>query len=120
MFNPQELLLKILTIIGYSDNKEEFVNQFIVNIHLQAFLDLILTLPIDRQEEIKLSLARSSQYPDRVTRILVSYFSQVQIQDAFEAASKDSIGKYIEAISDTLSNQQRQELSKIFEGRLTT
>lgn len=110
----QDLLLKILTIIEYSDSKEEFVSKFIVNLHLQVLLDLISTLPLDRQEEIKFSLARSSSHPDKVTRTLSTYFSQEQIKDAFEVASRDSVGKYIEAIDDALSNRQRQELAKVF------
>ena len=100
MFNLQDLLLKILTIIEYTDDKEEFVNQFIINVHLQAFLDLILTLPIDRQEEIKLALARSSQYADKMTRILSTYFSQTQILDVLEAVSRDSVGKYIPTFNE--------------------
>ncbi len=113
MINPQDVLIKILTTIDYTDNKEEFVNQFIINIHLQAFLDLISTLPIDRQEEFKLTLARNSKYADKIKRILSTYFSQAQIQESFEVASKDSIEKYIKAINDTLSNHQRQELAKL-------
>jgi hypothetical protein len=113
MFNLRDLLLQILTIIEYSDSKEEFVNKFITNVHLQALLDLISTLPVDRQEELKLSLARSSNHQDKVTRTLSIYFFQEQIQDAFEAASRDSIEKYLEAIDDTLSNDQRQELVKL-------
>ena len=113
MINPQDLLLKILTIIEYSDNKDKFVDEFILNIHLQTFLDLISTLPTDKQEELKLILARSSNHADKVTRTLSIYFSQAQIKGAFEVASRDSIEKYIEAINDTLSNDQRQELIKL-------
>ena len=113
MLNIQDLLLKILNIIEYSDSKEEFVNKFITNVHLQALLDLISTLPLERQEEIKFSLARSFDQADRVARTLGAYFSQEQIKDAFEATARDYVEKYLEAIDDTLSNDQRQELAKL-------
>lgn len=115
MIIVKDLLVKILTTIGYSENKEEFVNQFMLNIHLQSLLDLISTLPTDKQEEIKSTLARSQNHVDKITRTLSSYFSKTQVQDALEVTSKNSIEKYIEAINHTLSASQRKELAKIFQ-----
>ena len=110
---PHDLLLKILTTIGYSNNKEEFISEFIININLQSLLDLISTLPTNEQEEIKKNLARSANYVDKTTRTLNSYFSKIQIENALEAASKNAIKKYIECINHALSTHQRQQLAKI-------
>ena len=113
--SPQDLLLKILNIIGYSDDKQKFINQFMLNINMQALLDLISTLSTDKQEEIKTILARSANHPDKITRAISAYFSQTQMQQAFEATSKKTFKEYIESIDHTLSVHQKQELAKIFQ-----
>lgn len=87
-------------------------------INLQALLDLISTLPIEKQEEIKAILARSANHIGKITRTLNAYFSQTQIRDAFEAVSKKTFEEYIKAINHTLSTSQRQELTKIFQDNL--
>lgn len=116
MFNtPHDLLIKILEVIDYSDDKDAFISEFTKNVHLQSLLDLISTLPADKQEEIKTKLTPNVNDADKVASTLSAYFTQSQMQDALEAASKDAMTKYVETISPTLSAPQKQELATTFQ-----
>jgi hypothetical protein len=91
---PQALLLKVLEIIDYSDNKEAFVEEFIKSIHLQSLSDLISKLNPDKQEELKTKLKTNINDADKTANILNAYFSQSQIRDALENASKNAMAEY--------------------------
>ncbi|VVB85921.1 Uncharacterised protein [uncultured archaeon] len=112
---PQDLLLQILKIIDYSDNKEAFVEEFIKNIHLQSLSYLISTLSPDKQEEVKTELTMNKNNSDKVASTLNAYFSQSQMQDALKNASKSAMTEYIKTINPTLSATQKQQLSKAFQ-----
>ncbi|MBI4084827.1 MAG: hypothetical protein HY431_02875 [Candidatus Levybacteria bacterium] len=112
---PRDLLLKILEVIDYSDDKEAFISEFIKNVRLQSLLDLISTLPTDKQEEIKTKLTTNVNDADKVASTLGAYFTPSQMQDALETASKDAITKYVETINRVLSVSQKQELANTFQ-----
>mgnify|MGYP001582613593 CR=1 FL=1 len=112
---PNDILLKILDVIDYGDNKHAFIDEFIKNVQLQSLLDLISTLPTDKQEEIKTKLSTNVNDADKVASTLGAYFTQSQMQDALEVASKNAITKYIETINGTLSVSQKQELANAFQ-----
>jgi len=112
---PHDLLLKILKVIDYNEDKEAFISEFIKNVRLQSLLDLISTLPTDKQEEIKAKLTSNANDAVKVTSTISAYFTQSQMQDALETASKDAITKYVETINHTLSVSQKQELANTFQ-----
>lgn len=97
------ILLKILEAIDFNQDKETFVAEFLKNIHLQSLIDLIKTLPSDKQEEIRSQLSAKPDDPKRISEILGNYFSQDQMQESLKNASKEAISNYIQYISETLS-----------------
>lgn len=110
MNNPKNILLKILEIIGYSDNKEIFADEFLKNIQAQSVIDLIQSLPQDKQSQIKKQLLTNPNDPNKVADVLKLYFNNEQIQEALKNASKTAMEEYIEAISPTLSSTQKNNL----------
>lgn len=120
MDSAKKILLKILETIDYSDDREKFADEFIKNVHLQSLLDLISTLPTDKQEEIKTKLSANANDSNKITSLVSTYFSQQQMQDALETSAKKAVTKYIETIDHTLSTIQRQQLADTFQGLRTT
>lgn len=115
--NHKEILLKLLEVIGYKDDKDAFVSEFERNIHLQSIADLVRSLPLERQEEVKQKLNQDPDSPEKGAAILKSYFSEPQILDALESAAKNSLTKYIQAIRLTLTDLQRENLKKFSRNR---
>lgn len=111
----RELLLKILNIIGYTGNKESYIDEFLRNIPLLALEDLILTLLPQTQQEIKQKLADNYQDPEMVAIIVREYFSDLEFEEALKDAAKNSITNFIQKINPTLSDTQREEILKLFE-----
>jgi ABC-type transporter MlaC component len=111
---PREILLKILEIIGFEDDKEAFVDEFLKNIQLQAVADLIQTLPTERQTEIKDQLAKNSNNPAGIASILNQHFTQTQVGEALQLAAKKAMTGYLEAIKPTLSPAQKEGLVDLF------
>lgn len=108
--NNHNILLKILEIIGYSDNKNEFVDEFLKNIQMQSVIDLIQSLPQDQQSQIKKQLSVNPNDPNKAADVLKSYFNNEQIQEALKNASKTAMEEYIKAINPTLSSTQKNNL----------
>jgi len=111
----KNILIKILETINYSEDKDEFVAEFLKNIQLESLLDLINTLPSNKQEDIKNQLSKSSDNQKKVAEILEIYFLQDQIQQSLENVSKNAVIKYIQTISQTLSDSQRANLIEVLE-----
>jgi hypothetical protein len=61
----REILLKILDAIGYADNKDDFINQFVGVIYSQSIIDLMHSLPASDQEKMKLELSGSNENPEK-------------------------------------------------------
>lgn len=109
MDNPLDTIVKVLEIIGYKGDKQKFVNQFIENSQKQAVIDLVDTLPADKQAQLKqqLSTASENQIPDN---ILQNYFTKDQYLEALTKATKVSFGSFLETIQSSLTESQTENL----------
>lgn len=107
--DPEGILLKLLDIVGFSSDKHKFINEFLTNIKLEALLNLAESLPGDRKQKLK-ELAHSSTDPEKVIDNLRGYFSESEIEHEIQEVSQNAIKKYIEAISQTLSSSQKDQL----------
>jgi phage host-nuclease inhibitor protein Gam len=110
MNNYKDILLKILDAIGYADDREAFVNEFIGNVQKQAVVDLIQTLPADKQEEIKKEFSSAAGNPEKIAEVVKKYFTEDQMRKALEEASKNAVIDWMDAVKDTLSDAQRTKL----------
>lgn len=110
--DPKTLLIKILTVIGYEEDKDQFADRFLQNIRLQSLVDLLSTLPADRQEEVKAGLVSAADNPEALAKTVTAYFPETQLREALEEAAKESITAYLQRISPTLSPVQREALAR--------
>src|SRR5476649_1245134 len=110
MNDTKAILLKILEIIGYTDDKEAFATEFTNNIQMQSILDLIETLPADQQAGVKQKLTDSANNPEAIASILKEHFTQEQLQQSLQKSAKQAFTEYIQAISTSLSTEQKQNL----------
>ncbi len=110
LMNNHNILLKILEIIGYSENKEAFVDEFLKNVQMQSVIDLIQSLPQDKQSEIKDQFSKIQNDQNKASDLLKSYFTEEQIQEALKNSSKTAMEEYIKAINPTLSSTQKNNL----------
>ena len=111
MNDPKAFILRILEIIDYSQDKEKYATEFLQNVSLQALLDLIDTLPQDKKDQIQKQMVSVGNDSEGVDTILKSYFTQIQIQDSLQNASKNAVTEYMKAIDPTLSETQRTNIA---------
>jgi hypothetical protein len=114
MNNPKEILLKILEIIGYTDDRNLFTEEYIKIIQLQGIADLIQSLEDEQQTQIKKQLSVHAKNFDKIQEILQAYFSSRQLKEALENASKTTMENYIRSIDTSLSQEQRKNLISLF------
>lgn len=104
MQTANEILLRILEIVDYQDDKDKFVESFLKNITGQTFFDLVKTLPDDKQKGIELKEGQSA------FEALRKSFSEEQIQEAEKNASSTATQKFLEEIYPSLSEVQKGRL----------
>lgn len=109
------VLLKILEVINYTEDKEGFTKEFEKNIKIQTIFDLVRSLPNEKQDELKKRLIEVDDNPEKTVEILKEYFSADKIQEEIENITKNSFSEYIETILPTLSASQTDSLQKILE-----
>lgn len=114
MDNAKTTLFKILEIIDYQDNKEKFVEEFLKNLQLQSFLDLMQALPEDKRPEIEKQLQNASNNPGELASKIKTYFNEEQLKKSLENTTKNALANYIQAIQSSLSVMQKDNLAKLF------
>ena len=111
MNDPKAILLRILDIIGYSDDKEKYATEFLQNVSLQALLDLINTLPQDKKDQLQEKIAQIGNDTTKMQEELKAYFTDSQLEQAIENSAKNAVTEYMKAIDPTLSETQRTNIA---------
>lgn len=114
MSDPKQILIRILEIIGYSEDKDKFATEFLQNVSLQSLLDLFNTLPQDKKDQLQKDVSLVGNDPQKLQGILKNYFTEEQINTALQNSSKNAITEYIKTIEPTLSDPQKQSLANYF------
>lgn len=109
------ILLEILDAIGYSDDKEAFITEFIKNIQLLSIQYLIKAMPSQSQKEINGKLFVAGNDYEKISVILQSFFSPEQIHDSIKNTAKDCVMEFISAVHDSLTDAQRNKLITVLE-----
>jgi hypothetical protein len=112
MNDPKTILLKILEIIGYQGNSDEFADQLMAAIDAQLVLDLFNRLPEDSQKQLQSSLSSDPQNLNPLGESIKSHFSSSDIQTALQDISQKTITDYLQAVIPTLSPVQQNQLSQ--------
>lgn len=113
MIKPKNFIIEILQAVRYEDDKEAFANEFLLNIYQQSLSDLINSLPENRQSEISTRLSGSLDSQNEMLKNLELYFDKFQIEEIFKKNSTKAVGDYVESITPTLSQSQREHLAEI-------
>lgn len=109
----KDFLVKVLTIIGYKEDKEAFAEKFITLCNQETLTDLLASLPQEKQKTITDRILEIEN-ADQVAKILTEYFTSEQYKSAQQKALSAIMTKYLEAVTPTLSEQQLKELSSFF------
>jgi hypothetical protein len=114
MNDLKNILLKFLEAIEYSDDKEEFIDNFTTIIYLDSVETLLVTLPEDKQALIKeqIGLAKSTE---ELMTVVNSNFNQQSFQDAVTAASQKVFSEYLDEIKDVLTDEQRSKMQQFLQ-----
>ncbi len=100
-----DILLEILTIIKYQNNKEKFVKEFEALNRLDAMACIIDTLPGYVQEKIK----SSNNDVEEMKKLIPTNEYIV----TYEKVSVEALRKFLEDISSVLTLQQKEQITKL-------
>ncbi len=114
MNDSRAILLRILEIIGYSEDKEKFATEFLQNVSLQALLNLFNTLSQDKKDQLQQKMQSIGNDAVKMQEELKTYFTQEQLEQAIENSAKNAVTEYIKTIEPTLSDSQKQNLANYF------
>jgi predicted lactoylglutathione lyase len=114
MNDLKNILLKFLETIKYSDNKEEFINNFTTIIYLDSIEALLITFPQDKQSLIKQQLS-SAKSTEELMVIVNSNFNQQSFHDTVAATSQKVFNEYLDEIKDVLTDEQKSKLQQFFQ-----
>ena len=106
----KDILIQVLTIIGYEDDKDLFADEFIKLCQDQALIQLINSLPEKKQLLLKQELTQT----EKTDETLQKYFTTKKFNDAVEKSIQEQFQSYLQEIYDTLSNEQKNNLDKLF------
>jgi hypothetical protein len=110
MYN--DIILQLLTIIEYKDDKEAFVADFTRLINNQALVDLVSALPDAERVKAEEKLSHVDSQESFVSAVH-TYFNDTQIQTALDNAAANAITQWISSIAPTLNDDQKQKLVKL-------
>lgn len=114
MIDSKQILLRILEIIGYSEDKDKFATEFLQNVSLQALLNLFNTLSQEQKDKIQQQITSANDDASKIQQALNQFFTQDQLAQAIENSSKNAVTEYIKTIEPTLSDPQKQSLANYF------
>lgn len=100
----KDALSDLLEIINYQGDREKFVDEFLNLNQKEALVNLIEKLP----EETKMELENSSD-----PLLLEKYISKEEIAEEYTKVSAKALAKFIEAVSSTLNDTQKDKISNL-------
>ncbi len=95
---PQEIIVNILDIIGYGDEKIAFADEFLTLCQQRAVTDLYNSLPQDK---------RAGKDPGQVIKKI---FTPAQSLEAIQKTTEKMLNEYLETIYPKLSEEQTKNL----------
>lgn len=110
--NPEEILSKVLQLIGFEGDKKDFIDKFLIVCQQQALADLIEGLPPEKQEELnqKLSQPEIGEDIDKVKQIVEGYLTPEEYASALEKATAKVFQQFLQEMTTDLTPDQSQEL----------
>ena len=104
-----QILTKVLTIIDYQDDKQQFIDQFSSQCIRLAIITAIDSLPKEKKDEL-LKQINSKQSLEETRGILQKYISEKSFQEYVMQTSQKQFEDYIETIIPKLTQVQKSTL----------
>lgn len=114
MTDPKEIIIKILEIIDFEEDKEEYAKKFIQVCEEQAILELLKGMSDEKREELAGRVTEENTDKEN-SKILKEYFSEKDYSQALESASERVFRDYLDTIEPTLSPEQKEKLEKFLD-----
>jgi len=108
--DPKAILLRVLTIIDYKDDKNAFAENYIKAIAELTIAQMIGTLAPERKKQLDIELTdvKDSDIFQEITR---KYFPREAFEKQLGQVSQETFTNYIETIYPTLSPEKQEELT---------
>lgn len=111
----REIIVGVLDIIDYTDDKEAFVKQFMTAAQLQTVFDLGATLERPRQDELDEALVGAGQDPDARGAAVSKFFTPDEIQAASAQAVVNELADFLKTIEAGLSEDQLRQIAELLQ-----
>lgn len=108
--SPTQVINKVLEIIDYQENKDQFTHNLLKLCDKQAFMNLVKMLSNDQQ----VLLSKDLSTEDNSAQVMENYFNDRQKYDALKDATAQIIEEYIRTIMPTLNKDQLIKLEEHF------
>ncbi|MFA6005909.1 MAG: hypothetical protein WC775_05505 [Patescibacteria group bacterium] len=109
--DAKQILLQILEIIGYGENREAFAADFMNLCAQEAMADMIDKLTDEQIEAIQQKLAGSQSVED-TRAALAEFYTGDDYMKALAASCNKSLTEFITTVLPTLSPEQGKKLSE--------
>ncbi|MDD5147572.1 MAG: hypothetical protein PHV63_03460 [Candidatus Daviesbacteria bacterium] len=106
---PKDIIIQILDLVGYGENKERFADELLSLCQQQALVDLVKSLPEEKQILLEKTLSQQPN-PQNIDQVLKENFSEEEILEALKKATQNTIQAYLQTISPHLSDLQKNNL----------
>jgi hypothetical protein len=110
----KQAVVQILDAIEYKEDKKAFVDDFIRITNSQALVDLVQSLPTEKQAEADKEIAEADSQ-ESFQKAVQKYFTDAQVEKAIDIASQRAVTEWLKAIDPTLTDQQREKLLALSE-----
>lgn len=108
---PKQIIIDILDIIGYENDKDKYAENFLSVCFGQAISNLTSTLSPEKQTEFKEKIVALKSEPE-LYNTLIEYFPKQEYEKAIQDASKATLGDYISSITPMLTLEQNNKLEQ--------
>jgi len=105
----RSILHQILTIIGYEDSKDAFIDKFISLCLSHTIINLTPVIPKKNIEEINKSL-KASHNTEFILESLKKFVSPEKYAEELEKTTSSLFSEYIKTIMPTLKPEQKTQL----------
>jgi histidyl-tRNA synthetase len=108
--DEKKVLFEVLTIIGYQDNKIDFVNKFFSYIYIEAIAQITSKLSEQTREKIGEELKNASDEESQKA-IILRYLSKEEFDQKLTEITTAQFSDYLQAVSPTLSKEEQEKLT---------
>lgn len=110
MYN--DIVLKLLEITEYKDDKKAFLEDFTRITNSQALVTLVQMLPEEKRETADAEIAGADSQ-EKFTEVVRAHFTEEQVQEALDNAAAEAVTQWIQSVAPTLNDTQKKKLVEL-------